>query len=246
MTFKLLTDAQLTKLYPHFNFWGSSENKLKPYQAPTNFKDKTEEKEMLKTFERYEDKLIRLRNEAYSAMYEILNRFQIDSKLRQAFFFAQCAHETQGFFRYDENLRYSTTSLMTTFKGKFTFEEAKAYAMKPEKIANKVYANRFGNGDEASGDGWLYHGRGMLQTTFKANYEVLKGENLSFNYAENPELVSSTFIGAVESAAHFWRRNGLNASADAQRLDTNTRIINGGMTNYSDRQTQLGRIMALL
>jgi len=107
------------------------------------------------------------------AMNTILPKYDIVTPKRLAAFLAQTAHESAGFTAVRENLNYSAQALMKTWPSRFNATTAAAYARQPEKIANKVYANRMGNGDEASGDGWRYRGRGLIQTTGKANYTKL-------------------------------------------------------------------------
>ena len=112
----------------------------------------------------------------YDALEQLLDDYEINTPLRVAHFIAQCAHESGNFVFIKENLNYKAASLMTTFKKYFpTLELAQQYEKRPEKIANRVYANRMGNGDEASGDGWRYCGRGLIQLTGKDNYTFFAG-----------------------------------------------------------------------
>lgn len=182
-------------------------------------------------------------DDAIELLYDTMHKFEIDTKMRQAYFIAQCAQETMGFFRYEENIRYSAARLIAIFPNRFTLDTAKKCALNPALTANTVYASRYGNGDFDSGDGYRYRGRGMTQVTFKDNYNTLDNSDnlLSDNYAEKPELVSF-LVGAMESACHFWMRKKLNASADIGRLDVNTRVIHGDITDLHKRQIELGRI----
>lgn len=154
---------------------------------------------------------------------------------RLAAFLAQVSHESGGFNFVKENLNYGAKGLMTTFRKYFPTEAlAKQYERKPQMIANRVYANRMGNGDEASGDGWKYCGRGLIQLTGKDNYsrfsaalEVTIDEGVA--YMETP-------AGACASAGWFWDNNSLNAYCDRQDFIGLTKRINGGTNGLADRQ----------
>ena len=152
-----------------------------------------------------------------------------------AHFIAQCAHESGNFVFIKENLNYRAASLMTTFKRYFpTMELAQQYEKRPEKIANRVYANRMGNGDEASGDGWRYCGRGLIQLTGRDNYTFFAG-SLGISVEEASEYLG-TFEGAAQSACWYWEQNNLNKFADANDVRGLTRAINGGYIGLEDRQ----------
>ena len=154
---------------------------------------------------------------------------------RQASFLAQCAHESGQFTVVSENLNYSAVGLQRTFKKYFpTLELANAYARKPQKIANRVYANRMENGSEASGDGWKFRGRGFIQLTGKRNYRLC-GAGLGINLLEDPDYVSRSPIGAIESALWFWTVNSLNSYADRNDLKGQTKVINGGYNGLEER-----------
>jgi putative chitinase len=154
---------------------------------------------------------------------------------RLAAFIAQVAHESGGFNFTKENLNYGAKGLMTTFRKYFPTESlAKQYERNPQMIANKVYANRMGNGDEASGDGWKYRGRGLIQLTGKDNYtrfstalEVTLDE--AVEYMETP-------AGACASAGWFWDNNQLNKYCDRDDFIGLTKRINGGTNGLADRQ----------
>ena len=157
---------------------------------------------------------------------------------RAAHFFGQTAHETGEFKIFTENLNYSTKGLLATF-GKYFINEATAlpYSKNPEKIANRVYAGRMGNGLSTSGDGWKFRGRGALQLTGKENY---KGFSVYLNKPEimtNPDLVSTTY--SFESALYFFERNKLWSICDQGVNDTTiltlTKRINGGTHGLDDR-----------
>lgn len=167
------------------------------------------------------------------AMNTILPKYDIVTPKRLAAFLAQTAHESAGFTAVRENLNYSAQGLMKTWPSRFNSATATAYARQPEKIANKVYANRMGNGDEASGDGWRYRGRGLIQTTGKANYTKL-AQYIKKTLQETIEYCE-TVEGAVESACFYWVSNNLNAIADTGDMTTLTRRINGGVIGLADR-----------
>ena len=171
-----------------------------------------------------------------SDQFEDLKKFGIDTPLRLAHFLAQCSHESGGFKTLTENLNYSAEGLKKTFPKYFPADTSLAYARQPEKIANKVYANRMGNGGEASGDGWKYRGRGCIQLTGKENYKKFSdacGEDCVIN----PDLVSGKYF--LQSAAWFWQNRGLNTFADIGSSDAQvlviTRKINGGTNGLPDR-----------
>ena len=170
----------------------------------------------------------------YNALCEILPVYEIHTPERVAAFVAQCAHESGGFKFLKENLNYKAESLTKTFSKYFkTLDEAKAYEKRPEKIANKVYANRMGNGDEASGDGFRYLGRGLIQLTGKNNYTLFAAA-IDTPLEEIPEYLQ-TFEGAVQSACWFWEQNNLNQWADKKDIMTLTKRINGGTIGLEDR-----------
>ncbi len=170
----------------------------------------------------------------HTAICEICPEYEINTPKRLAAFIAQCAHESGNFRLLRENLNYRAESLMKTWPARFpTMEIARQYANKPEKIANKVYSSRMGNRDEASGDGWRYLGRGLIQLTGKENYQWFAA-SLEMDVEELPEYMM-TFEGAVQSACFFWETTGLNKEADAGDIKTMTKKINGGFIGLEDR-----------
>ena len=170
----------------------------------------------------------------YSALEQLLDDYEINTPLRVAHFIAQCAHESGNFVFIKENLNYKAASLQKTFAKYFpTAELAQQYANKPERIANRVYAKRMGNGDEASGDGWLYCGRGLIQLTGRDNYTFFAG-SLDISVEEAAEYLA-TFEGAAQSACWYWEQNNLNRFADANDVKGLTRAINGGQIGLEDR-----------
>jgi len=167
----------------------------------------------------------------------VAQKFQIDSALRLAHFLAQCGHESGGFRATQENLNYSAKGLNGIFKKYFPTEAvAAAYARQPEKIANKVYGNRMGNGSEASGEGYKFRGRGYIQLTGKDNYTAF-GKAIGEDICANPDKVASTY--ALLSAAWFFNKNGLHKMADGGASDATvtsiTKRVNGGTIGLADR-----------
>jgi putative chitinase len=169
--------------------------------------------------------------------------FSVTTKDRQAMFLAQLLHESAMLTATIENLNYSELGLAKVFKKYFDRNTAKKYARQPERIANRVYANRMGNGDEMSGDGWKYRGRGLIQLTGKDNY-VACGNGLGVDLIKNPDYLL-TPDGSARSAGWFWKTRKLNTSADAKDILTNTKLINGG-TNGLEHRTELYRKLLTL
>ena len=170
----------------------------------------------------------------YHALCEILPEYEINTPERVAAFLAQCAHESGGFKFLKENLNYKAASLRKVFPKYFPTDElAQAYEKKPEKIANRIYGNRMGNGPEESGDGFRYCGRGLIQLTGKDNYSWFAA-SLEIPVEEASEYLE-TFEGAVQSAYWFWETNNLNQWADKGDILTLTKRINGGTIGLEDR-----------
>ena len=173
----------------------------------------------------------------HEAICEICPVYEINTEKRLAAFIAQCAHESGGFKFLKENLNYKAASLRKVFPKYFPDDAIAAdYASRPNKqeaIASRIYANRMGNGDEASGDGFRYLGRGLIQLTGKNNYTLFAAA-IDTPLEEIPEYLQ-TFEGAVQSACWFWEQNGLNKWADSGDILTMTKRINGGTIGLEDR-----------
>jgi len=164
---------------------------------------------------------------------------------RLAGFLAQVAHESGGFTAVKENLNYSAKGLVGTFKKYFPDEAtAKPYERQPQKIANRVYANRMSNGDEASGDGYRFCGRGLIQLTGRANYTKFAAD-LGISIEETVAYLE-TPNGAVASAGWFWDNNNLNQYCDSGDFVTLTKRINGGTIGLVDRQHHFDEAMHFL
>ena len=159
---------------------------------------------------------------------------------RAAHFFAQTAHESGNFTAFSENLNYSAQGLQNIFGKYFPGNLNESYARNPEKIANRVYASRMGNGDEASGDGWKYRGRGALQLTGKVNYQAFADYLKKPEVVTSPDLVSTVY--AFESAMFFFDKNKLWSICDKGVNDASilelTKRINGGTHGLDDRKAK--------
>jgi putative chitinase len=178
----------------------------------------------------------------------VMESFGVNTPLRLAHFLAQCGHESGGFRLTQENLNYSAKGLMGIFKKYFPTQAlADAYARKPEKIANKVYGNRMGNGPESSGEGFKFRGRGYIQLTGKQNYTAFDAA-VPDDILANPDLVSTKH--ALASAAWFWKKNGLNLIADTgsstEVVTKITKRVNGGTIGLADRIKHFKEYHALL
>ena len=179
---------------------------------------------------------------------DTMAKFEINTPLRLSHFLAQAGHESGNFKLVKENLNYSAAGLMGTFKKYFPTQVlADSYARKPEKIANKVYGGRMGNGDEASGDGAKFCGRGYIQLTGKNNYqEFFKSMELDVN--SDPTIVASEY--ALASAAWFWSKNRLNKLADGGATEavvtSITKRVNGGTIGLDDRIKHFKEFYALV
>ena len=199
------------------------------------------------------DQLLYINNNLYKvkceeyidALNKVLPENGIDTPLRVCHFLAQIIHESGHFKTNVENLNYSASALKSVFKKYFPTDElANKYARQPEKIANRVYANRMGNGPEASGDGWKYRGRGFIQLTGYNNYKNCK-DDMHIDIVKNPDLLLVPEY-ALKSACWFWNKNNLNQYADKDDITTITKRINGGTNGFADREANLKRAKKIL
>lgn len=173
------------------------------------------------------------------ALNKILPQFQINTNIRLAHFLAQILHESGNLKYKSENLNYSASALRSVFAKYFPNDEiAKEYERKPEKIANRVYCARMGNGIESSGDGWKYRGRGLIQLTGHDNYKAC-GEALKLELLEDPDLLCNKSEVIVASACWYWNSRNLNALADKDDIVGITKKINGGTNGLEDRKNNL-------
>ncbi len=175
---------------------------------------------------------------AMTAMANAMPQWQIDTPDRVAAFLAQIAVESLELTVWEEDLYYSAEALLRVWPEHFNPPEVAAqYAYRPAAIANRAYANRMGNGDEASGDGYKYRGRGPIQITGLDNY-TLAGTALHLDLINQPDLLAEASAGCA-SACHFWVMNNCNTLADERNFEAITRAINGGLTDEGHRVTYL-------
>lgn len=177
--------------------------------------------------------------------------YGIVEDIQKAHFLAQLAHESTGFTHLEENLNYSALRLVEVFPKYFNTRTAPEYARNPEKIGNRVYANRMGNGTEKSGDGYKFRGRGLIQCTGRNNYTLF---SLSYfgdtRLLKDPDMLLDPVVAAM-NAGWFWQRNNINALVDEDQIigalaacddiKSVTRRINGGLTGLDDRKKWLAR-----
>jgi len=185
-------------------------------------------------------------DEWYDAMCEILPLWDINTIERVAGFIAQCGHESRNFTVLSENMNYSASRLNVIFPKYFVRagRDAQAYHRQPERIANIVYANRLGNGDNASGDGWRFRGGGLIQLTGRYNYAEF-GKSVKMS-AEQAVGYVRTKKGALDSACWFWDTNNINTYCDRQDIRGMTRRINGGTNGLEERNHMWIRALDVL
>jgi putative chitinase len=180
----------------------------------------------------------------YDALSQALPDYDISTPQRVAAFLAQCAHESGGFTAIKENLNYKAESLVKVWPKYFNAGNANDYAHNQEKIANRAYANRMGNGPEESGDGYKFCGRGLIQLTGRSNYQSF-ADSLQIDINDASEYLK-TFEGCVQSACWFWEANNLNKWADAGDIEKMTKIINGGTLGLDDRTNRYNHALQVL
>ena len=178
------------------------------------------------------------------ALNKILPDYDINSVNRIAAFLGETYVESAGYTALHENLNYTAQSLCRVWPGHFTADIADQYAHNPERIANRAYAGRMGNGDEASGDGWNYCGRGLIQITGRNNYQAF-ADSLQMNIADVPAFLQ-TFEGAIQSATAFWETNNLNQFADSWNIQKLSIKINGGELGLPERIAQCNHALQVL
>jgi putative chitinase len=179
------------------------------------------------------------------ALNETFQRFNILTPNQQASFIGQCGHECGNFKTLEENLNYKAETLMKLWKTRFpTIEIANEYARNPKKIANKVYANRMGNRDESSGDGYRFRGRGCIQLTGHANY-FHAGQACGEDFVMNPDFVATPKYAAM-TAGWFWSTHKLNQYADSRDFVMMTKKINGGIIGLDDRIKHINHALDII
>lgn len=185
--------------------------------------------------------------QVYNELPQVITKFNITNNLRLAHFLSQAAHESGGFKWIKENLNYSADGLKKIFPRYFPTNLNESYARKPEKIASRVYANRMGNGDENSGDGYKYRGRGYIQLTGKSNYKLFS-DFIKEDCIKNPELVATKY--ALASAAFYFDKNKLweicDKGSDEKTIIAVTRRVNGGTIGLEDRKLYFNKFWKLL
>jgi putative chitinase len=182
-----------------------------------------------------------------TTLLKMIEVWEIDKKEQLAHFLGQVAHESGNFTRISENLNYSAPRLLEIFDKYFTPEEARQFAYKPEAIANRTYANRIGNGDEASGDGYLYRGRGAIQLTGKANYQDFSEWVKDFRVMTNPDIVATKYY--FECALFYFEQNNLwpfAVNVTKEAIFYLTKKINGGTHGLKDREEKTFKYHRLL
>jgi len=172
-----------------------------------------------------------------AAFIAVFIKYSITTHLRLAHFLSQMAHETMGFKKFEENLNYSASRLLEVFPNYFNNSTAQQYANKPKLIGSRVYANRYGNGNEQSGDGYKYRGRGFVHLTFKSNYQAYSNYS-GTDIVNNPDLAARLDI-ALDIAGWYWKTRGINAFSDADDIINVNKKINGGTNGLADRKTRL-------
>lgn len=178
-------------------------------------------------------------------LQKTFEKYSINNVNRQAAFIGQCQHESANFKALQENLNYSANGLKSVWGSRFpTDEVANKYARNPNMIANKVYANRMGNGDEESGEGWKYRGRGLIQCTGKDLYKTLS-DALNINLIDDPDMLLEMPFASM-SAGWFWNKRSLNELADKKDYKEMTKRINGGFNGLDDRIAKINKALEVL
>ena len=175
---------------------------------------------------------------------QYLPKYEINTKDRLVMFLAQTSHESSQYTVLKENLFYSSQGLLKVFPKYFNEKQAEQYAKKPIMIASRVYANRMGNGDEASQDGWKYSGKGIIQLTGKSTVSEFS-TSINKTLDETCEYLL-TKDGALQSVLYYWNKNKLNISADSKDITSNTKKINGGIIGLQARIDEYNRISNIL
>ena len=174
---------------------------------------------------------------------QVFVKYDLNTPKRQAAFIGQCTVESANFTRLQENLNYSAQRLMQVWPSRFpNISMAEPYAHNPEKLANFVYAGRMGNLQD--GDGWKFHGRGLIQLTGRENYANC-GSSIGVDIIDNPDLLLTPKYATL-SAGWYWNKKGLNPLADAQEYGTMTRRINGGTTGLDERIAKITKALQVL
>ena len=180
----------------------------------------------------------------YNALAQACPDYDINTPARLAAFLAQCGHESGSFTAIKENLNYQAASLCRVWPKYFNADNANDYAHNQEKIANRAYGGRMGNGPEETGDGYRFCGRGLIQLTGRSNYQAF-ADSIGEDINNLPDYLA-TFEGCVQSACWFWEANNLNQWADAGNIEKMTQIINGGTLGLDDRTARYQKALHIL
>jgi putative chitinase len=182
----------------------------------------------------------------YSTLIPMFETYSINSIYEITHYMSQMNIESRYFSVFEENLNYSSKRLLEVFPKYFKPSNVALYANKPQKIANRVYANRYGNGDENSGDGWKYRGRSPIQITFKSNYRDC-GKDLQIDLVNNPDFAITIQCG-ITISGWFWNKNGINKiiSFSPESVSKVTLVINGGSNGLDEREKEFDRIKNIL
>lgn len=180
----------------------------------------------------------------YLPLVETCEKYSIDSPVRTAAFLSQVMHECMDLRVLSENLNYSAAGLLKTFPKYFTTQTAELYKRQPQKIANRVYANRMDNGDEASGDGWKYRGRGCIQLTGKKNYQSFS-DSFGFDFILHPDWLTLEKY-AMAAAGWYWNERKINAEADFKDNVGVRKLVNGGTIGLQDTVNRYNKYILIL
>ena len=181
----------------------------------------------------------------YKPLMDTFIKYNISTTQRQACFIGQCQHESENFTKLEEGLNYSASRLMAVWPSRFpSLDVANQYANNPQKLANKIYSGRMGNGDEESGEGYAYRGRGLIQMTGKETYANC-GSGLGMDFIGDPDRLLDPQYAAL-SAGWVWNKKGLNDLADTGDYETMTKRINGGTLGLDDRKAKIAKAREIL
>ena len=181
----------------------------------------------------------------YKPLMDTFIKYNISTTQRQACFIGQCQHESENFTKLEEGLNYSASRLMAVWPSRFpSLDVANQYANNPQKLANKIYSGRMGNGAEESGEGYAYRGRGLIQMTGKETYANC-GSGLGMDFIGDPDRLLDPQYAAL-SAGWFWNKKGLNDLADTGDYETMTKRINGGTLGLDDRKAKIAKAREIL
>lgn len=182
----------------------------------------------------------------YDSIVRLLPTYGFSTKKQMAAFLSQTMVESAFYEKLKENLNYSAQGLIRTFPTHFKNEELSLFANQPQKIANRVYSNRYGNGDELSGDGWKFCGRGLIQVTFRSNYKAYsEWAYKDDRVLDNPDMLCNP-EDALKSAIWFWNTHNLSKMADNDQMTSITKCINGGTNGLPQRINLYNKVLSVI